>query len=133
LVVVVFFFVVAGRDAVFLTGRFVVVLVSFEVVTGVFFLVVVDVVRIFGFVVVVVRFVDVFAGTAATLLVAVSVVDPRTSRIAFVCSASVIRNSWCPSGLATKYRYGTFAGFAAAARLAAPGAPIGPGGSPLLR
>ena len=57
----------------------------------------------------------------------------RTSRIALVCSSSVIRNSWCPSRVATKYRYGTFAGFAAAARLATPGDATGPGGRPLCR
>jgi riboflavin transporter FmnP len=55
----------------------------------------------------------------------------RTSRIALVCSSSVIRNSWWPSLLATKYRYGTFAGLAAAARLATPGDATGPGGRPL--
>src|SRR3954471_6178401 len=43
----------------------------------------------------------------------------RTCRTALVCSSRVVRNSWCPSGLATKYRYGTAAGFAAADRLAA--------------
>ena len=34
----------------------------------------------------------------------------RASRTATSCSANVVRNSWCPSGCATKYRYGTFAG-----------------------
>ncbi|HEY2037281.1 MAG TPA: hypothetical protein VGG96_09725, partial [Steroidobacteraceae bacterium] len=34
----------------------------------------------------------------------------RTCLTAVVCSSSVVRNSWCPSGLATKYRYGTLAG-----------------------
>ena len=55
----------------------------------------------------------------------------RTCLTAFVCSSSVIRNSWWPSAVATKYRYGTLAGLAAAARLAAPGDATGPGGSPL--
>jgi hypothetical protein len=55
----------------------------------------------------------------------------RTCLIAVVCSWRVIRNSWWPSRLATKYRYGTLAGCAAAARLATPGEAIGPGGSPL--
>ena len=31
-------------------------------------------------------------------------VTARTCLIALVCSSSVIRNSWWPSGLATKYR-----------------------------
>lgn len=57
----------------------------------------------------------------------------RTCLIALVCSSSVIRNSWWPSRVATKYRYGTFAGFAAAARLATPGDATGPGGRPLCR
>ena len=56
----------------------------------------------------------------------------RTCLIAVVCSSSVVRNSWWPSRLATKYRYGTLAGCAAAARLATPGEAMGPGGSPLL-
>jgi hypothetical protein len=55
----------------------------------------------------------------------------RICLMAVVCSSSVIRNSWWPSLLATKYRYGTFAGFAAAARLATPGDATGPGGRPL--
>jgi hypothetical protein len=58
-------------------------------------------------------------------------VTARTCRMALVCCSSVIRNSWWPSGLATKYRYGTLAGFAAAARLATPGDATGPGGRPL--
>ena len=33
-----------------------------------------------------------------------------TSFIASRCSAYVLRNSWCPSGAATKNLYGTFAG-----------------------
>ena len=57
----------------------------------------------------------------------------RTCLIALVCSSSVIRNSWWPSLVATKYRYGTCAGFAAAARLATPGDATGPGGRPLCR
>jgi hypothetical protein len=55
----------------------------------------------------------------------------RICLMAVVCSSSVMRNSWWPSLLATKYRYGTFAGFAAAARLATPGDATGPGGRPL--
>ena len=58
-------------------------------------------------------------------------IDARTCLMAVVCCSSVIRNSWWPSGVATKYRYGTLAGFAAAARLAAPGDATGPGGRPL--
>jgi len=55
----------------------------------------------------------------------------RICLMAVVCSSSVIRNSWWPSLLATKYRYGTLAGFAAAARLATPGDATGRGGRPL--
>jgi len=55
----------------------------------------------------------------------------RTSLTASVCCSRVMRNSWWPSRVATKYRYGTFAGLAAAARLATPGEATGPGGRPL--
>ena len=58
-------------------------------------------------------------------------IEARICLMAVVCSSSVMRNSWWPSLLATKYRYGTFAGFAAAARLATPGDATGPGGRPL--
>lgn len=59
---------------------------------------------------------ELFAGTAARLLDGAALgvaianirvfgffgIAARTSRTASVCSSSVIRNSWCPSRLATK-------------------------------
>jgi hypothetical protein len=45
---------------------------------------------------------DVLVCLLAVLAGTFAAAAPRTSLIALVCSCSVIRNSWCPSGLATK-------------------------------